>query len=54
MIDGKEPNGLKAFEWDFILYTKRKVHRLETDLKKILEILEKREEPEFFTIYRNA
>ena len=54
VIDGKEPNALKAFEWDFIIDAKRKVHSFETDIKKVLEILEKREEPEFFTIYRSA
>ncbi|MBM3910150.1 MAG: hypothetical protein FJ356_00700 [Thaumarchaeota archaeon] len=54
VIDGKEPNALKAFEWDFILDTKRKSHHFETDIKKILAILEKREEPEFFTIYRSS
>lgn len=54
VIDENEPNALKVFQFDFILDTKRKVHSFETDIKKILEILEKREEPEFFTIYRSA
>lgn len=54
VIDGSEPNALKAFEWNFIVDAERKVHRFETNIKKILEILEKREEPEFFTIYRSA
>ena len=54
VIDGKEPNALKEFHGDIISDNKRQKHHFETDIKKILEILEKREEPEFFTIYRSA
>lgn len=50
-IDKNDTNALRQFENKTIRDSKGKHHRLETDIKKLINIFEKREEPEFFTIY---
>lgn len=51
-IDKNDINALKQFEKKSIIDSKGKHHRFETDIKKLIKIFEKREEPEFFTIYQ--
>lgn len=50
--DSKKP--LNSFKGIFIKDTKGKIHRFETDIDSIIEIFERREEPEFFTIYKRS
>lgn len=47
----KDQSILKSFKNKRIKDADGQVHRLEVDVTKILSILERREEPEFFTIY---
>lgn len=50
LVDRNERNALEPFTKikDF----KGKIHKLETNRKEIFEIFDRREEPEFFTIYQ--
>ncbi len=43
---------LKIFENKMIRDSKGKYHKLETNIKNLIQIFDKREEPEFFTIYQ--
>lgn len=51
-IDKNDVDALKQFENKTIIDHKGKHHKFETDIKKLIQIFEKREEPEFFTIYQ--
>jgi hypothetical protein len=51
-IDNNDTSALKSFEKIIIIDAKGNHHKLETDVKKLIKIFEKREEPEFFTIYQ--
>src|SRR2546426_8513226 len=51
LVDTHNPNNLKLFGKITIKDIKGKIHRFETNADKIFGILEKIEEPEFFTIY---
>ncbi|MCA9828751.1 MAG: hypothetical protein KC444_10285 [Nitrosopumilus sp.] len=51
-IDRANPCPLKEFQYAVVKDIFGKYHHFETDISKLLEIFEKREEPEFFTIYR--
>lgn len=54
LIDNNENNALTLFEKLKIKEYKKKYHTLETNSKKLFEIFEKRQEPEYFTIYSKA
>jgi len=51
-IDKNDITALEQFEKITIRNSKGRLHSFETDIEKIQEILSKREEPEFFTIYK--
>ena len=51
LVELNKKDALDSFEDVTIRDIKGKSHKLETDRNKIFEILERREEPEFFTIY---
>jgi len=51
-VDKNERNALELFKKIKIRDTKGKVHILETDSENIFDIFDRREEPEFFTIYQ--
>jgi hypothetical protein len=51
LVDSNEKNALHIFEKIKIKEYKGKYHKLETNPKKIYEIFDQREEPEYFTIY---
>ena len=46
-----QPNAVQIFENKSIKDTKGKIHHFETDSKKLQGIAERREEPEFFSLY---
>ncbi len=50
-IDRNDTTALKLFENKTIIDSKGRHHKFETDIKKLIKIFEKREEPEFFIIY---
>lgn len=51
-VDKNEKNALELFKKIKIRDAKGKVHKLEIDSKKIFDIFDRREEPEFFKIYQ--
>jgi len=51
-IDKNDVAALDSFEKITIRDFKGNHHKFETDIKKLIQIFEKREEPEFFTIYQ--
>lgn len=51
-IDKNDVTALDSFEKITIRDFKGNHHKFETDIKKLVQIFEKREEPEFFTIYQ--
>lgn len=51
-LDRDNKKALKSFSGSFIKDSKGKIHRFETDVDKIVGIFERREEPEFFTVYQ--
>jgi hypothetical protein len=51
LVDNNEKNALQIFQKIKIKEYNRKYHKLETSPKKIYEIFDQREEPEYFTIY---
>lgn len=51
-VDNNDTSALKPFENKTVIDSKGKHHKLETNIKNLIQILEKREEPEFFTIYQ--
>jgi hypothetical protein len=51
-LETHNSTALKPFENKSIIDSKGRHHRFETDVKKLVKIFEKREEPEFFTIYQ--
>jgi len=51
-IDKNNTTALDSFDKITIRDFKGKHHKFETDIQKLVEIFEKREEPEFFTIYQ--
>ncbi|MEX0862674.1 helix-turn-helix transcriptional regulator [Nitrosopumilus sp.] len=51
-IDKNDTTALESFEKITIRDFKGNHHRFETDIKKLIRLFEKREEPEFFKIYR--
>ncbi len=53
-IDKNDINALDSFEKITIRDFKGKHHKFENDVKKLIQIFEKREEPEFFTIYHRG
>lgn len=53
-IDKNDKTALESFRGTVIKDNTGKYHKLETDLEKILGILQRKEEPPFFTIYRGV
>jgi hypothetical protein len=51
LVDSNEKNALQLFKQIRIKEYKGKYHKLESNPKKIFEIFDQREEPEYFTIY---
>lgn len=51
-IDKNDKTALESFKGMAIKDHTGKYHKLETDIKKILDILQRKEEPPFFTIYK--
>lgn len=51
LIDRNEKNALEVFKKVTILDDKGKRHRLETNRKRIFEIFDRKQEPEYFEIY---
>lgn len=51
-VDKNERNALELFKKIKIRDAKGKAHILETDSRNIFDIFDRREEPEFFTIYQ--
>lgn len=53
-IDKNDKTALESFKGIVIKDHTGKYHRLETDIEKILGILQRKEEPPFFTIYKGV
>lgn len=53
-IDKNDKTALESFKGIVIKDHTGKYHRLETDIEKILSILQRKEEPPFFTIYKGV
>lgn len=53
-LDRDNKKSLNSFKGIFIKDSKGKIHRFETDIDSIIEIFERREDPEFFTIYKRS
>ena len=51
LVDKNEKNALELFKKIQVKDIHRKLHMLETRRKEVFNIFDKREEPEFFTIY---
>lgn len=53
-IDKNDKTAIESFKGMVIKDHTGKYHKLETDLDKILDILQRKEEPPFFTIYKGV
>ena len=51
MLNQGQADAIKNFENKSIKDSKGKIHKFETNLKKLQDIAQRREEPEFFSIY---
>ena len=51
MLNQGQTDAMKSFENKSIKDAKGKMHKFETNLKKLQDIAQRREEPEFFSIY---
>lgn len=53
-IDKNDKTALESFQGLVIKDNAGRYHKLETDIEKILDILQRKEEPPFFTIYKGV
>ena len=51
LLNQEQSDKIKNFESKSIKDTKGNIHKFETDPKKLRDIAERREEPEFFSVY---